>query len=283
MVIRLYENVSMTKLIDIISVDKELVKNAIDLPSPPRRNDYEELIIITKGSPRYLIDFKVTLFDTPVLIYVAKGRMHQFLPDADTRGWIIRYEGEVVPQTNFHFYSKFSENSFYNLGKGDVARNMESVCNLMSNILKQSAPDINLVKHLLVALLSTAEHASSIKLPELKQPKNPDLVILDFFLQLLEENYKKTESVQFYADKMYMSVRNLNRLSHLFFEQSISGIIETRKLAEARMLLSNSNMTVAEIGYSLGYTEKSYFTRVFHKKTGYTPTAFRVAMTSIHS
>lgn len=140
---------------------------------------------------------------------------------------------------------------------------------------------MNLVKHLLTAILSIAQSARRSQDPSLEQPKNPDLVILDFFLQLLEENYKSTAHVQYYADKMYMSVRNLNRLSHLFFKQSISSIIETRRLVEARKLLSNTNMTVAEIGYSLGYTEKSYFTRVFHKKTGYTPSAFRMAMQSV--
>jgi AraC-like DNA-binding protein len=39
-------------------------------------------------------------------------------------------------------------------------------------------------------------------------------------------------------------------------------------------------MNISEIGFALGYSEKSYFTRVFSKKTGLTPTDFRAAMPS---
>jgi len=62
------------------------------------------------------------------------------------------------------------------------------------------------------------------------------------------------------------------------FGKSITEIIETRKLIEARNLLLNSGKSVSEIGYELGYNEKSYFTRVFRKRTGVTPTEYREHM-----
>jgi AraC-like DNA-binding protein len=49
-------------------------------------------------------------------------------------------------------------------------------------------------------------------------------------------------------------------------------------LTEARQLLLHSNKSVSEIGFELGYTEKSYFSRVFHKKTGLTPTEYKNKM-----
>ena len=271
----------MNQLIDIFYLSEDVIKTIIENPSPPQKNNYEELIIITQGAPKYVLDFKALNFSVPVMIYASLGRIHQFVPDLATSGWCIRYRSELLPQTSFHFYENYSNVSFYDLSAGHSLHNIEALCTMIKAVLKQDPPDMNLIKHLLTALLSTAQYARRSQDPALTQPKNPDLVILDFFLQLLEENYKCMEPVQFYADKMYMSVRNLNRLSHLFFEQSLSSIIETRRLVEARKLLSNTNMTVAEIGYSLGYTEKSYFTRVFHNKTGYTPSAFRMAMQSV--
>jgi AraC-like DNA-binding protein len=271
----------MNQLIDIFAINEEIVKSISENPTPPQRNNYEELVIITSGSPKYVLDFKSLQFPVPVMIYASPGRIHQFVPDKETKGWCIRYQSELLPQTSFHFYENYSNISFYDLSAGYCLQNIESLCKLISGVLMQAPPDMNLVKHLLTALLSTAQYARRSQDHTLGQPKNPDLVILDFFLQLLEENYKSIKPVEFYANRMYMSVRNLNRLSHLFFEQSISSIIETRRLVEARKLLTNTNMTVAEIGYSLGYIEKSYFTRVFHKKTGYTPTSFRLAMQSV--
>jgi len=81
--------------------------------------------------------------------------------------------------------------------------------------------------------------------------------------------------VAFYADKMNMSERNLNIICKNNFQKSVSEIIETRKLIEAKNLLIHTNKSVSEIGYDLGYNEKSYFTRVFRNKLSVTPTEFR--------
>jgi AraC-like DNA-binding protein len=72
-----------------------------------------------------------------------------------------------------------------------------------------------------------------------------------------------------------MSERNLNIICKNNFQKSVSEIIETRKLIEAKRMLLYSDKTVSEIGYELGYNEKSYFTRVFHARMEITPTRFR--------
>lgn len=61
-------------------------------------------------------------------------------------------------------------------------------------------------------------------------------------------------------------------------EQSVSEIIEPRKLIEAKNLLITSDKTISEIGFELGYNEKAYFTNVFKKKSGVTPSEFRDEM-----
>lgn len=61
-------------------------------------------------------------------------------------------------------------------------------------------------------------------------------------------------------------------------QQSASEIIETRKLIEAKNLLVGTEKSISEIGYELGYKEKSYFTSVFKKKAGQTPSEFRKEM-----
>ena len=81
--------------------------------------------------------------------------------------------------------------------------------------------------------------------------------------------------MEFYAEKLNMTARNLNLITRSVFGKSATEIIETRKLREARRLLLTTEKSVSEIGFELGYNEKSYFSRVFRKKTGATPTAFR--------
>jgi AraC-like DNA-binding protein len=80
-----------------------------------------------------------------------------------------------------------------------------------------------------------------------------------------------------------MSERNLNIVCQNNFRKSVSEIIENRKLTEAKRMLLYTDKTVSEIGYELGYNEKSYFTRVFHSKMEITPTRFREMSKSLIS
>jgi len=103
------------------------------------------------------------------------------------------------------------------------------------------------------------------------------------FLLLLEEHFRRPEGVEFYAEKLFMSSRNLNIICQNILQQSVSEIIETRKLIEAKNLLLTTDKTIAEIGFELGYQDKSYFTSVFKRKSGQTPSEFRKEMTAIIS
>ena len=103
------------------------------------------------------------------------------------------------------------------------------------------------------------------------------------FLQILEDNFRRDVNVDFYAEKLNMSTRNLNIVCQNILQKSVSEIIETRKLTEAKQLLMHTDKTIAEIGFELGYNEKSYFSNVFKKKAGVTPSEFRSEMSKLIS
>jgi AraC-like DNA-binding protein len=80
-----------------------------------------------------------------------------------------------------------------------------------------------------------------------------------------------------------MSSRNLNLICQNILQKSVSEMIETRKLTEAKNLLIHSDKTISEIGYDLGFNEKAYFSNVFKKKSGQTPSEFRDEMRKLIS
>ena len=157
---------------------------------------------------------------------------------------------------------------------------VEPLCTMMLAESENFPVDYEVIKHLLGTFIYKLESESKKNLPFSDSSKKTQLITFNSFLKILENNFKRNEGVEFYSEKMNMSARNLNVICRAVVRKSVSELIETRKMIEARQLLLNSNMTVAEIGYELGYNEKSYFTRVFHKKTGLTPSAFRQEMAS---
>jgi AraC-like DNA-binding protein len=153
----------------------------------------------------------------------------------------------------------------------------------MYNESVQSIPDYAVIRLLLNTLFTMIESERRKCIDPDKRLYNTQNITFMNFLRILEENFRRPEGVDFYAEKLFMSSRNLNLICHNILQKSISEIIETRKLIEAKNLLVSTNKTVSEIGFELGYNEKSYFTNVFRKKSGQTPTEFRNEMNGLIS
>jgi AraC family transcriptional activator of pobA len=262
----------------ILKLTRELTEPEILNPVEPHRHDHEELLIITHGSPVHNLDFMKEVLQSPVIVYVAQGKVHSFIPDSDTQGWVIRYKNELVPQSRFNFYSNFIDQINYPLSIDYCSTTLNSLCEIMLKEYQQEPINYQIIRHLLSALLIKLETDSKKEYLDEKTANHSQIITFNNFLKILEFNYMRSESADFYADKLNMTARNLNLISQSVFGKSITEIIETRKLIEARNLLLNSGKSVSEIGYELGYNEKSYFTRVFRKKTGVTPTEYREQM-----
>jgi AraC-like DNA-binding protein len=268
---------------DMFTLSDELVGKIRVHASSPHRHDYEELLIITRGNPVHYIDFIEEKSPAPVVIYVAQGRIHEFIPDRDTRGWCIRYINDFIGESNFHYYSNYLDRIAFAFEEGDCRQKIGILCELLLHEYKQHPDNKEVFRHLLSALLAKLEAEGKHHLPHEQDSKSPKQVAFRTFLNILEGNFRRPLGVGFYADKLNTSERNLNMLCNQVFGKSVSDIIEARKMIEARRELLCSSLTVAEIGFALGYQEKSYFTRVFKKRTGLTPTEFRTVMSGSFS
>jgi AraC-like DNA-binding protein len=209
--------------------------------------------------------------------------MHKLVPHSDLRGWVINYKPEFIPNTNLSFYSNFFVSTNVPLTDGRCTQKFTALCEIIRAEYKQEFADFATIRHLAEGLISMIDAERKRNLPIESTSKTSQINIFSTFLKILEENFRRSEGVSFYADKMNMSERNLNLICKNNFQKSVTEIIETRKLIEAKNLLLHSDKTVSEIGFELGYNEKSYFTRVFHNKMGVTPSRFREMTRSLIS
>ena len=134
------------------------------------------------------------------------------------------------------------------------------LCDLISKECDQATVDYSVVRQLLNTLISIIESERGKQ--ELDNDNNAIVRNATFknFLRILEEHYREPQGVNFYADKLFMTARNLNLICQRVLHQSVSEIIETRKLVEAKNMLVTTDKTIAEIGFELGFNEKTYFT-----------------------
>ena len=238
-------------------------------------HDFEELVIVTEGSLEHYIDFQEELVQAPAASYVSMGKMHRVVERDDLRGWIIKFQNEFIPESKLHFYSNFMSSPSVPLDAAGCIGRFDSLCEIIHEEFHRETPDTATLRHLTSALIAMIESERKSSLPIERSAKMAQVATFTNFLRILEENFRRDEGVTFYAEKMNMSERNLNLICKNNFQKSVSEIIETRKLIEAKSLLMHTSKSVSEIGFELGYNEKSYFTRVFRNKLSLTPTEFR--------
>lgn len=264
---------------------KDVEKIAL-APNEPHAHKYEELIICAEGNAEHFIDFHSNLLQAPFISFVSSGKIHRVKPAA-TNGqcdiWVIRFKSEFIPETTFQLYSYYHDHADLQVKRDPFFSRMVAIAEMMFYESQQKQTDYAVIRHLLSALFTMIESERKKATPGETDLNKTQNNTFKNFLSVLEENFRKSEGVEFYADKLFMTVRNLNLICQNIFQKSVSEIIELRKLTEAKNLLINTDKSVSEIGFELGYSEKTYFTSVFKKKSGQTPTDFRKEMRKLIS
>lgn len=276
----------MNQLFKIFKVDsKEAIKISAS-PDEPHQHDFEELIIGMEGQLEHFIDFENTLLDAPLVSFVTKGKVHRVIPklkNGKCDMWVIRFKSEFIPEITFQLYANYHNHAMLKLPNDYCFKRLTTICEIIDGEIKQEYPDMSVVSHLLSALFIMIESERNKTVQSENAIVATQNTTLHNFLRILEENYQRPVGVEFYAEKLFMSARNLNLICKNTLQQTVTEIIETRKLTEAKNQLIHTEKNISEIGFELGYNEKAYFTNVFKKRTGQTPSEFREEMKKLLS
>lgn len=84
-------------------------------------------------------------------------------------------------------------------------------------------------------------------------------------------------SVKYFADKVYLTPNYFGDLIKKETGKSAQEYIQLKVIERAKDRLMNSNLTISEIAYELGFQYPQHFSRVFKQHTGATPNQYRVS------
>ena len=93
----------------------------------------------------------------------------------------------------------------------------------------------------------------------------------------IEKNYFSSIRVDAIAQDLHISRNHLYTLFKQEYQVSPQEFLISLRLEKAKNLLSNKELhiSIKEIALSVGFENPLYFSRLFHKKTGMTPSEFR--------
>ena len=95
------------------------------------------------------------------------------------------------------------------------------------------------------------------------------------FRTLLSKKYREERSVQYYADVLKVSTRNLNAVCQRAGGQNAKEIIDHYTIIELQVALMYTHKSFQEIVSEFRFPDQSYLNRYFKRHTGYSLSEFR--------
>ena len=244
----------------------------------PHKNDFYLVVLITKGSGWHEVDFVRYTIEKGSVFMLQPGQMHYWELSSDIDGYVFfhtkTFFDEVYTTFKINHFPFF--NSFYSNAEFSVSKDkLERLAILMKELITETQLPAYFSIQKIHALLNLVYiEFSRGFIQENSTIQSAYLNKLLSFENSIELNYKNEKSVQFYANKLNISSKHLNRIVKESLNKTSSDLIAERVILEAKRMLIQLKFNVTQIGYELGYQDKSYFVRFFKKQTGETPMNF---------
>lgn len=240
----------------------------------PHRHNFYLLVLFTNGSGTHEVDFDKFNIKPGSLFVLQPGQIHNWSLSNDIEGYIVFYSQEIY---NLHFGNrKIEDYPFYQSVRTNPEivldkKELDSILPYFELMVKEQInPSIllNLLDciHLEIAQKYTAQNSHAIHSYNHK---------IQQFESILEKHYQTEKSPSFYAYKMNITLKHLNRICKDILGKTVTELITNRVLLEAKRLLINPKKSINQVADDLGFENYSYFTKLFKKQTGLTPSEFR--------
>jgi Response regulator containing CheY-like receiver domain and AraC-type DNA-binding domain len=140
----------------------------------------------------------------------------------------------------------------------------------------QEVQKISTYIHEILALIfeKTMEKDVEIKESNPKKPNHSNRV-LEPALKYIEENYKEEMFLEKMASISNVSPYYFSKLFKKEIGMNFTTYVTKYKVEKAKEMLKNTDIPIVNIAAELGYYECGYFTKIFKKIEGITPTNYR--------
>lgn len=141
--------------------------------------------------------------------------------------------------------------------------------NISNNIVTQEQAALTFTQ-LILGLGNLIKNGKSVN-----QQYNRNQEIVKELVRTVVMNYHTERNVSFYADKMHLSPQHLSTTIKKITGKTLTDIISSFIINDAKAKLKSTEMTIQEIAYSLNFPDISFFGKYFKRYTGMSPKQYR--------
>lgn len=244
------------------------------------RDNHYIFTCMESGHVRMMVDFNIMEAQNPTIFCVLPGQVHQGLLMEDVYGWFIAIKADLVPDA---VRSVFEE-SLEIIQPLPVDTSWIEKLNNIANLLYVSYTDETfttskegclIIQSLLNALTGMFSFIYSCENYSEISGESRALQLTRAFKVLVRKEFKTLKSPSEYAETLNISRGYLTEVIREVTGKPAQHWIHQEVLMEAKRLLAFTHLTVKEIAYELGYSDHTYFSRLFSKLESISPSEFR--------
>ncbi len=101
--------------------------------------------------------------------------------------------------------------------------------------------------------------------------------VISKVVSFIRGNYMHKITLEDTADAVSLSASHLSRIFKEEMHTSFNAFLSDIRIEKSKLLLLSGDFSIAEISGLVGFSDQSYFNKVFRKNTGMTPKRFREA------
>lgn len=256
----------------------------------PARTNYFGVYFVETGSGHFYADTARFEFGPGTLLFFVPYQHIRLLPGEPVQVTILQFHANFLCVETFHAEAGCSGILFNNpYGLPLVLLNERGLQDVMMliEIIGREQAERSIAFHdvMLASLKILLIVAARLKSADCNSGRSGNIDLrnptLNHLRELIEQNYCSLHSPADYAKALHMTAKTLGRIVRENLGTTLTELIRSRILIHAKWQLLHTLKSVKEISRELGFADELYFSRLFRKATGYSPTFFREFETEI--
>lgn len=256
--------------------------------SPAFRAEYFSFVFVKEGKGNYTTDSHTFPYTSGTIYFTNPGHIKAFELEEARNSYIITLTEDFLRE-NVH-PDIFDEFPFLlaetvppiTLSPNDFKEFEDIYLQIFNEFHKSSNYKNRILGNLFVVLLLKIKEQFWQSYNPLEEGDRNSQIVKSF-KHLLEEQFKGLTNAgseynyrtQDYADNLNLHPNYLNNVIKSKTGKTVNDWISERMISTAKALLKNTNLSSKEIGYRLGYSEATHFSRFFKKHTQLSPGDYR--------
>lgn len=245
---------------------------------PHAHADLVQVFVIDTGGGAMQVEDETLFFDAPALLLVPAGVVHGFAWTSESTGAVLTlarsYLDEIVGR-HPDLAAVFARSLAVQPDEATVVAVAQASESLRRELGWSTRGHHAAVEAALLGMLVAALRALPADSADVAPAPGQHAALVARFRARIEQRFRLREGIASHAAALGTSATSLRVACGRIAALSPAAMLDQRAMLEARRALLYSNLSVAEIGYAVGFADPAYFTRFFSRHAGVSPRRYR--------